>query len=98
VLLWGEAVDGDCPEAERRQPILWVRELPRKSGLPPQRIAFTSLGHPADFLDSEVRLLSIQMIAWAIGEEARMDDAARLTIRTAQHLPPEVQPPATVKP
>jgi hypothetical protein len=45
-----------------------------------------------------VRLLSIQMIAWAIGEEARMDDAARLTIRTAQYLPPEVQPPATVKP
>ncbi|MBU3728740.1 MAG: hypothetical protein FGM37_05760 [Phycisphaerales bacterium] len=99
VLLWGEAVDGNCPEAERRQPILWVRELPRRAGwLPPQRIAFTSLGHPADFLDAEVRLLCIQMIAWAIGEESRMDDSARLTIRTAQYLPPEVQPPATAEP
>jgi hypothetical protein len=90
VLLWGEAIDGERPDSPNRQPILWVREKPRKQGLPPQRIAFTTLGHPSDFVQPEVRLLAVQMIAWAVGEEARMDDAARRKIRDAEYLPPEV--------
>ncbi len=98
VLLWGEAIDGECPAAAQRQPILWVREKPRKEGLPSQRIAFTTLGHPADFVDTEVRLLSVQMIAWALGEEARMDDAARAAIRSAQYLPPEVHLAGSTEP
>jgi hypothetical protein len=49
VLLWGEAVDSERPDAPQKQPILWVREKPRKAELPLQRIAFTTLGHPADF-------------------------------------------------
>jgi hypothetical protein len=98
VLLWGESIDSERPDAPKRQPILWVREKPRKQGLPSQRIAFTTLGHPADFLEPEVRLLSVQMIAWAVGEEARMDDAARLKIRTAPYLPPEVHLAAPSEP
>lgn len=98
VLLWGESIDSERPDAPKRQPLLWVREKPRKPGLPSQRIAFTTLGHPADFLEPDVRLLSVQMIAWAVGEEARMDDAARQKIRAAQYLPTEVHRSAPSKP
>lgn len=93
VLLWGEAVASESPDAPQRQPLLWVREVPRKQGLPPQRIAFTTLGHPGDFASPQVRVLAVQMIAWAIGEEDRMDDAARTAIRSAEFdAPPTNQP------
>lgn len=83
VLLWGEAVNSENPNAPQRQPLLWVRELPREQRLPAQRIAFTTLGHPGDFANPQVRVLAVQMIAWALGEEARMDHAAREVIREA---------------
>jgi hypothetical protein len=38
------------------------------------------------------------MIAWAVGEEARMDDAARLKIRSVPYLPPEVHLAASSEP
>ncbi|MCL4222173.1 MAG: hypothetical protein KJZ65_12485 [Phycisphaerales bacterium] len=84
VLLWGEALESESPGAPQRQPLLWVRERPRKQGLPPQRIAFTTLGHPGDFANPTVRVLTVQMIAWAIGEEERMGDAARTAIGSAE--------------
>lgn len=93
VLLWGEAVESESPDAPQRQPLLWVRELPREDGLPPQRIAFTTLGHPGDFAEPLVRVLAVQMIAWAMGEEARMDDAARVTMRDAEFDPPPTNQP-----
>ncbi len=93
VLLWGEAVNSENPNAPQRQPLLWVRELPRTGGLPAQRIAFTTLGHPGDFANPQVRVLAVQMIAWALGEEERMGDAARESIRAAEFdEPPTNQP------
>jgi hypothetical protein len=83
VLLWGEAVDSERPDAPQKQPILWVREKPRKAELPLQRIAFTTLGHPADFESPEVRLIAVQMVAWALDEMKSIDDADRATIRAA---------------
>ena len=91
-------IDGEWTDAPKKQPILWVREKPRKQGLPSQRIAFTTLGHPADFLDTEVQLLSVQMIARALGEDARMDDAARVKLRDAQYWPPEIYLAAPTEP
>lgn len=83
VLLWGEAVDSERPDAPQKQPILWVREKPRKVELPMQRSAFTTLGHPADFTDPEVRVIAVQMVAWALDEMKSIDDADRATIRAA---------------
>jgi len=83
VLLWGEAVDSERPDAPQKQPILWVREKPRKAELPLQRIAFTTLGHPADFTNPEVRVIAVQMVAWALDEMKSIDDADRATIRAA---------------
>lgn len=94
VLLWGDAIESERPDAPQRQPVLWVRELARAEGLPRQRIAFTTLGHPDDFADPEMRVIAVQMIAWALGEEARIDDADRARIRSAVlEVPP--LPPAT---
>jgi len=83
VLLWGEAVDSERPDAPQKQPILWVREKPREAELSLQRIAFTTLGHPADFTNPEVRVIAVQMVAWALDEMKSIDDADRATIRAA---------------
>ena len=83
VLLWGEAVDSERPDAPQRQPILWVREKPRKAEFPMQRIAFTTLGHPADFANPEARLIAVQMVAWALDEMKAIDDSDRAAIRAA---------------
>ena len=72
VLLWGEAIDSERKEAAQKQPILWTRELKRENDLPPRRIVFTTLGDQGDFANPEFRMISVQMIAWAIGEEARI--------------------------
>jgi hypothetical protein len=77
VLLWGEAIDSERKEAAQKQPILWTRELKRESDLPPRRIAFTTLGDQGDFANPEFRVISVQMIAWAIGEEARIKPALK---------------------
>ncbi len=109
VLLWGESVDSERPDAPQRQPILWVREAPRRATpqgsreasaapaapadrtLPPQRIAFSTLGHPGDFAFAEVRLIAVQMCAWAMREDAAMTEAARAAVRAAEFKVPETR-------
>jgi hypothetical protein len=83
VLLWGEALDSERPDAPQKQPVLWVRERPRKEGLPMQRIAFTTLGHPGEFANAEFRLIAVQMVAWALDEMKAIDDQDRAAIRAA---------------
>jgi len=94
VLLWGEAVDagGKVVGKGAKQPVLWVRELERKSlvvrdvetKFPAQRIAVTTLGDAADFSNPEFRLLAVQLIAWAGDETTSVDDADRAKVRGAK--------------
>ena len=103
VLLWGEAIDSERGDAPQRQPILWVRERPvephgwrdPKQPQPPaprpQRIAYTSLGHPGDFAHPEVRLIAAQMVAWGASREGELDDAERAAIRGAAFAPPQTR-------
>ncbi len=100
VLLWGEAVDSERADAPQKQPILWVRERPTERGAghdpkdaPPsaprtQRVAYTSLGHPGDFADAEVRVIAAQMVAWATRRSDLIDDADRAAIRAAPFAAP----------
>lgn len=94
VLLWGESVGSERKDAPQKQPILWVRERApddRQSTAPaprPQRIAVTTLGHPGDFANPEVRLIAVQMVAWANERSHALDDADRATIRAAAFEPP----------
>jgi hypothetical protein len=89
VLLWGRPCKGDGIPMGEKQPILWVREIPRASNrgepkpvLPSQRIAVTTLGSDADFASTPVvRLLAVQMIAWAGDDATRtVDEAGRAKI------------------
>ncbi|MDZ4830362.1 MAG: hypothetical protein SGJ09_09225 [Phycisphaerae bacterium] len=82
VLLWGEVVDDNGASNPRpRQPLVWVRQasestptpFPASSspvGKPARRMAFTTLGHPGDFANVEVRRLVEQMALWAMGDES----------------------------
>ena len=100
VLLWGEAVDSERAAAPQKQPILWVRERPTERGAghdpkdaPPsaprtQRVAYTSLGHPGDFANAEVRVIAAQMVAWATRRSDLIDDADRAAIRAAPFAAP----------
>lgn len=48
------------------------RDTPRPlvpTQLMPRRMAFTTLGHPGDFADPQVRRLAVQMVLWAGGLE-----------------------------
>jgi lysophospholipase L1-like esterase/type 1 glutamine amidotransferase len=58
----------------RTQPVAWLRELPREHG-PPQRVFFTTLGHPFDFHDDSMRRLCVQGLLWALGQEAAIPAA-----------------------
>ncbi len=94
VLLWGEAIDSERKDAPIKQPLLWVRErAPIKSDastVPPrlQRIAVTTLGHPGDFANAEVRLVAVQMVAWANERTSAIDEADRAAIRAAAFAAP----------
>ena len=100
VLLWGEAVDSERADAPQKQPILWVRERTTERGAgqdpkdaPPsaprtQRVAYTSLGHPGDFANAEVRVIAAQMVAWATRRSDLIDDADRAAIRAAPFAAP----------
>ena len=103
VLLWGEAVDSERKDAPQKQPILWIRERPveyrswrdpKEPPAPaprPQRIAYTSLGHPGDFANPEFRLIAAQMVAWGASRERELDDAERAAIRAAEFSPPQTR-------
>jgi len=89
VLLWGESIDSERKDAPQKQPILWVRE--RTVAPRPQRVAYTSLGHPGDFANPEFRLIAAQMVAWAATRERELDDAERAAIRDAAYSPPNTR-------
>lgn len=103
ILLWGEAVDSERKDAPQKQPILWIRERPveyrswrdPKEPPPPaprpQRVAYTSLGHPGDFANPEFRLIAAQMVAWGASRERELDDAERAAIRAAEFSPPQTR-------
>jgi uncharacterized protein len=74
VLLWGEAEGGKGSFA--RQPLVWVREATKETvrpfgdrGTAARRMAFTTLGHPEDFENEEVRGLVERMVLWVCEED-----------------------------
>jgi putative heme-binding domain-containing protein len=49
------------------EPVAWVRE--RKAGGKPQRVFYTSLGHPDDFKDPNYTRLLANGLMWTLGQE-----------------------------
>jgi uncharacterized protein len=102
VLLWGEVIrptaaeNADQAAKPVRQPIVWIRErgpatpTPFPSGgTAAKRMAFTTLGHPGDFEQPEVRRLVEQMILWAAGDEAAIPpEGVRAALASPYSAPP----------
>ncbi len=56
--------------------------------LVPRRMAFTTLGHPGDFADPEVRRLAVQMVLWAGGLESAIPPEGIMPVWPAAWVPP----------
>lgn len=76
VLISGRAlreVDGQKQVFGDVQPVAWTR-LRALDGGKQQRVFYTSLGHPQDFLDVPSRRLLLNAIYWAVGLEGEIPD------------------------
>ena len=91
VLMVGDATKGTEPGGEKfgnREPMTWTRELPLKDG-GVQRVFFTSLGHPRDFLKEGPRRLLVNAILWGLGREDSIPaDGANVEI-VGEYVPPD---------
>ncbi len=56
--------------------------------LVPRRLAFTTLGHPGDFADPEMRRIAVQMVLWAGGLESAIPAAGITPAWPANWAPP----------
>lgn len=61
-------MEGKLVEYPLNQPVAWTKTYASKSGKK-GRVFFTTLGHPFDFLDENMRKLAVQGIYWALGKE-----------------------------
>ena len=74
-LLTGRAVEGTEPDGEyfgEPHVVAWTHRYRGEHG--ESRIFFTTLGHPYDFFDENMRRLSVQGIFWALGMENSIPD------------------------
>lgn len=75
-LLTGRAVEGAEPGGEHfgdPYEVAWTQHYPGEMGT--SRVFFTTLGHPQDFFDENMRRLSIQGIFWALGLEDQIPES-----------------------
>jgi uncharacterized protein len=76
-LLAGRALRSSHEQAGRTDrypltnPVAWTRTHTGEAGIP-ARVFFTTLGHPFDFHDPNMRRLSLNGILWALGMEDRI--------------------------
>ncbi len=73
ILLTGRAVQGADPGGEHfgdPHEVAWTLNYEGENGT--SRVFFTTLGHPHDFFDENMRRLSIQGIFWALGMEGQI--------------------------
>jgi type 1 glutamine amidotransferase len=74
-LLTGRAVEGADPGGDYfgdPYVVAWTNLYEGENGT--SRVFFTTLGHPRDFFDVNMRRLSIQGIFWALGMEGQIPD------------------------
>ena len=75
-LLIGRAVEGASPGGDHfgdPQIVAWLNDYEGRDGV--SRVFFTTLGHPEDFYDQNMRRLSIQGIFWALGLEDQIPES-----------------------
>lgn len=91
VLMVGDATKGTEPGGEKfgnREPMTWTRELPTADG-GVQRVFFTTLGHPRDFLKEAPRRLLVNAILWGLGREEAIPAEGTDVEIVGEYVPPD---------
>ena len=91
VLMVGDATKGTEPGGEKfgnREPMTWTRELPTADG-GVQRVFFTTLGHPRDFLKEAPRRLLVNAILWGLGREDSIPAEGADAEIVGEYVPPD---------
>lgn len=92
-LVFGESEREDeeeHSEFEQPQPLAWTRQLETDNGKQ-QRVFYTSLGHPHDFLEEPARRLLVNAIYWALGRETEIPRAGLRVPLSKEYDPPDPQ-------
>ncbi|HEX6963959.1 MAG TPA: ThuA domain-containing protein [Lacipirellula sp.] len=91
VLMEGDAILGSEPGGEKfgnAEPLAWTREIKLDDG-GTQRTFYTSLGHPRDFENEDVRKLLVNAIYWSLGREEDIpEDGAKVDV-IGEYTPPD---------
>ena len=91
-LLLGRAIDSNRPEDGPHphiQPVAWVKTYTGDTGQT-ARVFFTTLGHPHEFADANMRRLLINSIFWALGQEDQIPEHGAEADLLEEFDPPDV--------
>ena len=92
-LLTGTAVDSSRKAKQDiyplTQPVAWTKTHTGKDGRK-GRVFFTTLGHPFDFKEEQVRKLAINGILWALGREDAIPAAGAGTKLAGEYEPNDI--------
>jgi uncharacterized protein len=91
-LLLGRAVGSNRPEDGPHpliQPVAWTKTYTGDTGQT-ARVFFTTLGHPEEFADVNMRRLMINGILWALGKEADIPEQGAKADLVGEYDPPTV--------
>lgn len=91
ILLLGRAIGSNRPEDgdhQHIQPVAWTKTYTGDTGRT-ARVFFTTLGHPEEFADINMRRLVINGIYWSLSKEAEIPEDGTRADLTGDYEPPQ---------
>lgn len=91
-LLLGRAIDSNRPADGPHphvQPVAWTKTYTGDAGRT-ARVFFTTLGHPEEFTDANMRRLMVNSVYWALGREADIPEDGAKADLVGEFDPPSV--------
>jgi uncharacterized protein len=92
-LLMGRSIGSNHPEDgpyPHLQPVAWTKTYTGDTGRT-ARVFFTTLGHPEEFADVNMRRLVVNGLLWALGREADIPEDGAKADLVGQYDPPGTQ-------
>lgn len=89
-LLLGRAIDSNRPvdgPHPHIEPVAWTKTYTGDTGRT-ARVFFTTLGHPEEFADANMRRLLVNGIYWALGKEAAIPEEGTNAEPSGEYEPP----------
>jgi uncharacterized protein len=90
VLLLGRSINSNQPADQAYphiQPVAWTKTYTGATGNT-ARVFFTTLGHPQEFADANMRRLILNGVYWALGREKRIPDEGVRVDLPGEYIPP----------